>query len=419
MLTAAQSQQAIPRDWRVLNGGASAWFVTPDHTTGAGLADRILAVAGGSVDIDVRRRGVLLRAPRPRAGFDDDAVETLRAVSQHAQDLGLRAAPDTLRSLQLALDVADVQTAATFWAAALGHEQVTHDLLADPARRLPRLWLQEIGEPRPHRQRLHLDVARSGGLDADRAADAGGQHLGGPYGVRFADSEGNEADLLPADPLDGGEDWVAGFAAVTSYRVSDPATASTLVTTVARLADAADLPLKIDVRPGVVVIDSDKDLWESEPGFGALAAQVQSAARGLGLTAEHRRLGFVQLVFDVVDLEACRQFWRATLDLVDDHRDGVTDLIDPLGLMPVLVFQELDATDAERRQQRNRFHLDLFVPDDQADAVVERAVAAGGRIVRDEDAPDFWTIADPEGNEVCIAVAVGREERAEQRGGQK
>ena len=50
---------------------------------------------------------------------------------------------------------------------------------------------------------------------------------------------------------------------------------------------------------------------------------------------------------------------------------------------------------------------------------MERAVAAGGRIVRDEDAPDFWTIADPEGNEVCIAVAVGREERAEQRGGQK
>lgn len=360
-----------------------------------------------------------MRLPRPSAGFDDDAVETLRAVSQQAQDLGLRAEPDSLRSLQLALDVVDVQTSAIFWAAALGHERVVDDLLVDPSRRLPRLWLRDIGQPRPHRQRLHLDVARSGGLDADRAADAGGQHLGGPYGVRFADAEGNEADLLPADTMEGAEDWVAGFAAMTSYPVADPATASALVTTVAGLADAADLPLKIDVRPGVVFIDSDKDLWESDPSFGALAAQVQAAARELGLSAEPGDLTFVQVVLDVVDLEACRQFWRATLGLVDDPRDDVTDLVDPLGLLPVLVFQDLDPVDSERRQQRNRFHLDLFVPDDQAAAVVERAVAAGGRVVRDEDAPDFWTLADPEGNEVCIAVAVGREEREEQRAGQK
>jgi len=62
------------------------------------------------------------------------------------------------------------------------------------------------------------------------------------------------------------------------------------------------------------------------------------------------------------------------------------------------------------REQRNRIHVDVFVPDDQAQARVAAAVAAGGRVVYDAKAPFWWTVADPEGNEVDIPVAVGREE---------
>ncbi|MET0577173.1 MAG: VOC family protein, partial [Ilumatobacteraceae bacterium] len=44
-------------------------------------------------------------------------------------------------------------------------------------------------------------------------------------------------------------------------------------------------------------------------------------------------------------------------------------------------------------------------------------LAAGGRVVYDAEAPEWWTLADPEGNEVDIAVTVGREELwAAQRG---
>ena len=73
-----------------------------------------------------------------------------------------------------------------------------------------------------------------------------------------------------------------------------------------------------------------------------------------------------------------------------------------------MFFQQLD----EPREQRNRIHLDLFVPADQAQARVAAVVAAGGRIVRDTEAPAWWTLADPEGNELDIAVSVGRAERA-------
>jgi 4a-hydroxytetrahydrobiopterin dehydratase len=55
------------------------------------------------------------------------------------------------------------------------------------------------------------------------------------------------------------------------------------------------------------------------------------------------------------------------------------------------------------REQRNRIHIDLSVPRDQAEARIAAALDAGGRIVTDAFAPNWWTIADPEGNEVDIA----------------
>jgi 4a-hydroxytetrahydrobiopterin dehydratase len=44
----------------------------------------------------------------------------------------------------------------------------------------------------------------------------------------------------------------------------------------------------------------------------------------------------------------------------------------------------------------------------QADARVATALAAGGRMVRDQFAPSWWTLADAAGNEADIATAIGR-----------
>ena len=54
------------------------------------------------------------------------------------------------------------------------------------------------------------------------------------------------------------------------------------------------------------------------------------------------------------------------------------------------------------RPQRNRIHVDVFVPHDEAEARVAAAIAAGGHIVAD-NAPEGWTLADAEGNEVDVA----------------
>jgi 4a-hydroxytetrahydrobiopterin dehydratase len=49
------------------------------------------------------------------------------------------------------------------------------------------------------------------------------------------------------------------------------------------------------------------------------------------------------------------------------------------------------------------------VPYEQAEARVAAALAAGGRIVRDEFAPARWTLADSAGNEADIATTMNRD----------
>ena len=54
-------------------------------------------------------------------------------------------------------------------------------------------------------------------------------------------------------------------------------------------------------------------------------------------------------------------------------------------------------------------HFGCWVPADLAEARVQAALAAGGTLVTDEFAPDWWVLADREGNEADIATALGRE----------
>jgi 4a-hydroxytetrahydrobiopterin dehydratase len=96
-----------------------------------------------------------------------------------------------------------------------------------------------------------------------------------------------------------------------------------------------------------------------------------------------------------------RAFWRAVLG----YREvGDEDLVDPDARGPSFWFQEMD----EPCEQRNRVHVDVFVPHDRAEARVAAAIAAGGRLVTGQYAPAWWVLADAEGNEACVASWMGR-----------
>jgi 4a-hydroxytetrahydrobiopterin dehydratase len=114
----------------------------------------------------------------------------------------------------------------------------------------------------------------------------------------------------------------------------------------------------------------------------------------------------LEICLDVDDPAAVVDFWRAGLGYRDAGGDksgaaeGGIELHDPAGRGPVLWFQVMDPP----RRERGRFHLDVYVPDDEVAARIAAAVAAGGLLVSDAAAPSWWVLADPEGNELCLCT---------------
>ncbi|QHT57875.1 hypothetical protein GXP71_18505 [Cellulomonas sp. H30R-01] len=383
-------------DWRAVDGVATAWFDAPSLTAGAALAGRLVDLPG-DVLVDVRATGV-----RVRVGSDEHAG----AASAAARDLGLAADPSVPQRLSVVVESPDPAAVRPFWQGVLGYASGGDGDLVDPLRRDPALRVRRSGEPRPLRNRLHLDVVRPGAV----AEQVRPGEPYGAFGVCHADADGNEVDLVPAGGLDdapGTADWHAVFGAVACYRVASSSPQRDLVTAAATLADAAGFPLLLDVRPGLVVLDTGKDRWDADAhgldvDFPALAARVQAAARDLGATADDALPRFVQLFLDAADVSAVRAFWRATLGYVPDGRSALDDVVDPRWLNPVLAFQEIDAADTARRRQRNRVHVELAVPTDRAAAHVATALDAGGRLL--DESSGRWRVADPEGNELVVVA---------------
>jgi 4a-hydroxytetrahydrobiopterin dehydratase len=169
-----------------------------------------------------------------------------------------------------------------------------------------------------------------------------------------------------------------------------------LVDAIAEVAAAGDRHTDIDLRSeGVTVrlgthgpLPTKEDL--------VLAERISAAARELGVPIDLDGLQAVQVAIDALVIPEVLPFWQAVLGYwkVDD-----ADLLDPRRTCPPFWFQQMDAP----RPQRNRIHIDVYVSQDEAQARVAAGLAAGGHLVSDAHAPEWWTLADAEGNEVDIA----------------
>jgi 4a-hydroxytetrahydrobiopterin dehydratase len=134
-----------------------------------------------------------------------------------------------------------------------------------------------------------------------------------------------------------------------------------------------------------------------------LARRISEIAREKGIGTDPSVLSEVELALDTAALAAVGPFWAALLTGTLDSLTG-DDVVDPSGRLPLLWFQHTDAHETPRQ----RFHIDLWVPHDVADERIAAAVAAGGRVVDDANAPSFVVLADPEGNRVCVCTFLGR-----------
>lgn len=389
----------IGTDWRVVDGVATAWFEAPSLTEGVGLAGRVVDLSPGIL-VDLRATGV-----RVRLDPGEHAAGAAEAVSAAARDLGLGADPGALQQVGVVVESAGPSAVRGFWQRVLDYAPAEGGGLADPLRRDPAMRVRASSTPPGRlRNRLHLDVVRP----AAAVEQVGLGEASGPWGVRHADPDGNEVDLVPGDALGEGPrtaDWTAVFSAMACYRTTSTGQQRDLAAAAAASADAVGFPLLVDLRPGLVVLDSGKDQWDADAhglglDFTVLAADLQTAARDLGATADPALPRFVQLFLDAGDVAAARAFWVAALGFVPDRREGLSDIVDPRRLNPALVFQQLDVSETERRRQRGRIHVELAVPADQVQQRLGTTLAAGGRLL--EESQDRWRVADPEGNELVV-----------------
>jgi 4a-hydroxytetrahydrobiopterin dehydratase len=139
-----------------------------------------------------------------------------------------------------------------------------------------------------------------------------------------------------------------------------------------------------------------REIWATEARHVALARAISAVAREHGATADRGAAQEVQLAVAAKPDEIDLGFWRAVLGYAPMHDDNG---IDPLGQGSTVWMQDLNPA----KPLRHAMHIDVSVARDHAEARMQAAVAAGGRVVDDSEAPGTWILADRAGNKVCIA----------------
>lgn len=209
---------------------------------------------------------------------------------------------------------------------------------------------------------------------------------------------------------DGVEDWrVLGEGACAYFRTGSFAAGARLVQAISELAGLDDHHPDVDVRHDGVTV---RLLTMSDDWCGMttrdleLARQISAVARDLGLSADPCAVQTVLVIPGAPDIAEVMPFWRAVLGYEPRADSPDEDLVDPRSRGPAFWFESMDEP---RPDGGGAIHLAIWVPPEQAEARIAAALAAGGRMVRDEFAPSWWTLVDAAGNEADVATTMGRD----------
>ena len=211
-------------------------------------------------------------------------------------------------------------------------------------------------------------------------------------------------ELLSGDEIRamaGLEDWRAMYGALEGrYRTGNFTTGLTFVNRVGAAAEEANHHPDLQLSYSYVhVLLSSHDVGGKTMRDVDLARRISGIASELGLTAEPGAVQRLELGLNTWAIDEVKPFWQSVLDMTDS---GADELSDAEGDNPTIWFQE--ATPATEQ----RWHLDLRLPPEVAEERIAAALAAGGTIVSDAEAPRFTVLADPQGNKVCICTHVTR-----------
>ncbi|TWS19179.1 4a-hydroxytetrahydrobiopterin dehydratase [Tsukamurella asaccharolytica] len=204
------------------------------------------------------------------------------------------------------------------------------------------------------------------------------------------------------DPLPDWAPLVHGLR--TRFRTRDFTAGLELVTAFAAAAEAANHHPDLTLRYGTVdVLLYSHDAGGVTDRDRRLAARFSELAREREVTASPGESSVIELGLDTADAAGIAPFWSAVLGAEIQNDDGYLE-VRTHGADAILWFQRTGAHETPRQ----RFHLDVWVDPREARGRIDAALAAGGTLVSDDQAPSFWVLADAEGNNACICTAAGR-----------
>jgi 4a-hydroxytetrahydrobiopterin dehydratase len=197
---------------------------------------------------------------------------------------------------------------------------------------------------------------------------------------------------------DGVEDWrVLFWGAYAHYRVRSFAEGARFVAAIGEIGIPEGHVLDVDLRPqGVTIRTSSEVEGRLSQRDIELARRISEVARTLGLEPDPSQVQVVGIAVAQDTGADTRPFWAAAMG----YEVGSEDAMDRNRRGPHVSFQGLKPP----RPGRGRTHIDVSVPQDQAEARVAAALAAGGRIADDRNVPCWWTLASPENHKVDIAA---------------
>ena len=209
---------------------------------------------------------------------------------------------------------------------------------------------------------------------------------------------------------EGVEVWrVVGDGACAFFPTQSFAASARFVAAIGGLTGLEQHQPDVDVRhDGVTVrlLTTDDQNYGMSQRDVELGRRISAVAREHGLAADPSAVQSVLVIPGGADVAQIMPFWRAVLDYRRRPDSPDEDLVDPRDRGPAFWFEKM----AEPRSDGGgAVHIAVWVPHDQAEARIAAALAAGGRMVLDEFAPSWWTLADPAGNEADIATTQGRD----------
>jgi len=142
-----------------------------------------------------------------------------------------------------------------------------------------------------------------------------------------------------------------------------------------------------------------------------LARRITEIAADHKVDADPASVSDIELGLDTERSTTIAPVWAALLtgSAEAQGRGSPSDEIrDATGRVPNLWFGDAD----EHETSRQRFHIEVYVAPEAAEQRIAAALAAGGTVVDDSNAPSLTVIADQDGNRgiVCTDVSAAKKD---------